>query len=732
MADGSVRIDVGLDTSKAEKDLVKLKQKISKLEGELDHDSARKEGILKDLAVANAELDAAVERVNYLKGALKTTQEADKKVLLKEDLEDALASQRGWAKEAASLDSEYNRVKKRIEENTQKLAEMKEEAGQMAEAIEAAKPAERLQESLDNAKQRMTSLVKAAVGISTIAALFKKVKSSIVEAVQKFSEYDSETKQNIASLRNGLAALQASWGAAFAPILNAVAPALQTLISWLTATANAVARFLAILGGRTTYKKAIANNAALTSSLGGTAAAAKEAVAQLASFDDLDILSDSSSNGGGGGGGAADAIQTLEEAVDAFDGSFLSSLALTIKDVLFTWTDLNPEQIAEKIIAGLGLVLGAALGISLGLGAGGVLLMTLGGLAFALVADALIFEHDGQISRDEALKMIALACAGLLGGVIGFQVGLVPGALLGAAISMGIVLVLTSARMTSKTSETKESWLDKIRKFLHFPSDTEIVTFFREYVWDKGLKLAFAEVLTMITGHDFTTPTEAGESLADQIIEGLNTIKEKFSTFWNETVKPFFTAEKWIQLGKDAGNSLANGLKGIQLPKFSLSWIKSTAENSVLGKIVRSIIHVPQLSWFAKGGVFDSASIIGVGEAGKEAVVPLERNTGWINLVADQLVARLEHNDFANRLAEAFAATPMPAMAGGTTIPPQAYQGSAGNAGLEEAVLDLKNLLSSLKTDSGNETPINLYVDGKQLASTVRKYDRRFEIAQGF
>lgn len=40
------------------------------------------------------------------------------------------------------------------------------------------------------------------------------------------------------------------------------------------------------------------------------------------------------------------------------------------------------------------------------------------------------------------------------------------------------------------------------------------------------------------------------------------------------------------------------------------------------------------VDWYAKGGVFNQPSIIGVGEQGKEAVMPLENNTGWINDLA--------------------------------------------------------------------------------------------------
>lgn len=36
-------------------------------------------------------------------------------------------------------------------------------------------------------------------------------------------------------------------------------------------------------------------------------------------------------------------------------------------------------------------------------------------------------------------------------------------------------------------------------------------------------------------------------------------------------------------------------------------------------------------------GIIDSPTIAQIGEQGKEAVMPLERNTGWINQLADQI-----------------------------------------------------------------------------------------------
>ena len=45
-------------------------------------------------------------------------------------------------------------------------------------------------------------------------------------------------------------------------------------------------------------------------------------------------------------------------------------------------------------------------------------------------------------------------------------------------------------------------------------------------------------------------------------------------------------------------------------------------------------VSLPRL---AKGGVVDKATIAMIGEAGKEAVVPLENNTGWIDKVAAKI-----------------------------------------------------------------------------------------------
>jgi hypothetical protein len=46
---------------------------------------------------------------------------------------------------------------------------------------------------------------------------------------------------------------------------------------------------------------------------------------------------------------------------------------------------------------------------------------------------------------------------------------------------------------------------------------------------------------------------------------------------------------------------------------------------------------VPQIPKLAKGGIVDGATLAMIGEQGKEAVVPLENNTEWLDKLAAKI-----------------------------------------------------------------------------------------------
>lgn len=51
--------------------------------------------------------------------------------------------------------------------------------------------------------------------------------------------------------------------------------------------------------------------------------------------------------------------------------------------------------------------------------------------------------------------------------------------------------------------------------------------------------------------------------------------------------------------------------------------------------------NIPKIPKLARGGIVDSPTYAMVGEAGAEAVMPLERNTGWIDQLADKLAEKI-------------------------------------------------------------------------------------------
>lgn len=99
------------------------------------------------------------------------------------------------------------------------------------------------------------------------------------------------------------------------------------------------------------------------------------------------------------------------------------------------------------------------------------------------------------------------------------------------------------------------------------------------------------------------------------------------------------------QLIKTIATHLVDKVKSLMKFDWSLPKLKLPHLN-ISGKFSLSPPSVPRFSidWYANGGVFDTPTLFGygsrlggLGEAGAEAVVPLEKNTEWLDKIAERL-----------------------------------------------------------------------------------------------
>ena len=124
----------------------------------------------------------------------------------------------------------------------------------------------------------------------------------------------------------------------------------------------------------------------------------------------------------------------------------------------------------------------------------------------------------------------------------------------------------------------------------------------------------------------------------------MSTIVSEFSNLGNRITN---SVGDMYSVGQNAAQSFANGFQSvhIQFHNYISSW-----DTHQLGK--GKYFQTPNfsLNWYKKGGLFNNASVIGVGEAGTEAVLPLE-NRRTMSMIADSILSNSKSTGIAGRSA---------------------------------------------------------------------------------
>lgn len=147
---------------------------------------------------------------------------------------------------------------------------------------------------------------------------------------------------------------------------------------------------------------------------------------------------------------------------------------------------------------------------------------------------------------------------------------------------------------------------------------------------------------------------EKFQSGRDNVNSTFENVGSWFSDRWNDIQNALKEIPNWFRnlfndAMENAKSIVKNGIDRLKsffnfdwsLPKIKLPHFNISGSFSLMPPRIPSF----SVDWYARGGVFNSPSIIGVGEAGQEAVMPLERNTGWISILAQKLAERMPTNN---------------------------------------------------------------------------------------
>lgn len=124
----------------------------------------------------------------------------------------------------------------------------------------------------------------------------------------------------------------------------------------------------------------------------------------------------------------------------------------------------------------------------------------------------------------------------------------------------------------------------------------------------------------------------------DATVNAFNQLKTQVTTIFNAIknaiTNPITSAINIVRNAINKIKSIINGAK-LQLPHFKLPHFVISSGKLPWGIGGKGTPPKISVKWYAEGGIFDAASLIGVGEAGPEAVVPLNKFWDKLDRIAE-------------------------------------------------------------------------------------------------
>jgi len=616
MADGVIRIDTRLDNSNIPKDLEELKGMVANSNvGEEAKQS------VDELANSWAKLETQQARNNQ------------QMVELKSKLEDLVMQSEVFA-ESGDIRL-YDDVRRDIDATQLKLREAEQNSKNIEISMgkisvnarslrDSMSVTEKSSKGMDlNYKSIGKNLLRSGLALLSIRSVYLGL-SKAVQAWMRSSEQGAQAQADLAYVWESV-------GNALSPIFMNLINLMKILLGYV----NAITK--AFFGFEIFSSKSAKN-------MNNIAKGAKDTKKQLSGFDEMNVISDSSGSAGSSGVSAV-GFETPD--ISGFT-TWMERLTPVIESVkngiMVLW-----QQYLQPMFASIGnFIIGVGRNFITGLEE--------------------IFKwatNNGPVVKGLAIMVGILTTAFIGLKILLLAISILAGLSPFGWIILAIGLIITAIGFWKNNQKEIQEFIQKSLKAI---GDAFVFVF--DFIM-KALKTsldfiigifkwAFDVIMTIMRA-----PAEVVKWLMDVIKKAFG---DALNGVWN-TVKNIFNNIKGVF------NGLITFITGVFSGNWKKAWqgIVSVFENIVKGltsffrlpfnfiidginSFIRSVNKIKVPSWvpfvggnsfsiptiprLARGGVVTSATQAIIGEAGREAVVPLQNNTGWANDFLDVLQSR--------------------------------------------------------------------------------------------
>lgn len=442
----------------------------------------------------------------------------------------------------------------------------------------------RIRDSAKDSNGGLEKMVRTIRNVSVVSFGLRLVRGLFGELGTVVRNYVSQDAQLQAQV-NGLSA---SLGNALAPAIHLVTGALSYVLPYIVGVSNAIGQLMGALFG-TGWSAGASGANKMAAATGGAAKAQKELNRQLMSFDQINKVESQKDTGAGGGGGAGSALAEIVGKTPAWMERFKASFT-----ELFNSSEFQSANIGGK----LGMILQT-----------GIDWLGNEGMRFD-------WRGVGAKLRENLDSFIGAGWGQSLFHTLGIYLGGFGEFVLG----------------------------------LLFPQWEEIKRIYNE----QGSEATVEYVNGMMVGF-LTRMTQwmvgVGSWINDNVVSPIvNWVSEGFSSALQKIPEYLNNLKAHVS---NVAQNLKNAfsfewrLPHLRLPHLQVDW---DPVDNVLANFF-GVSAFPRLSvqWFAKGGILDGAQIfgrlgstlLGGGERGREAILPLDTNTGWMDVLANRIAQSL-------------------------------------------------------------------------------------------